>query len=205
MQPWTLLHQQHEGDYRIFDVHTHRLRSPRSGQTSEFYVIDAPNWVNVIPLTAQGEVVCVRQYRAGTHTVTLEIPGGMVDPGDDSMVAAGRRELREETGYGAERFIDMGDVHPNPALQSNRCGTVLAANAHVVGPPELDGSEEIDLTCIPLDDIPALILDGAISHALVVAGFYRFDLWRHAHPDRWAALTGETSGTNGGARDDERR
>ena len=138
----------------------------------------------MIPLTPSGEVVCVRQYRAGTDTVTLELPGGMVDPEDANTVVAGRRELLEETGYSANEFLDLGFVDPNPALQSNRCGTVLALNAHSVGPQQLDGSEEIDLACVPLADIPGLILDGTITHALVVAGFYRFEHWRRAHPER---------------------
>jgi 8-oxo-dGTP pyrophosphatase MutT (NUDIX family) len=183
MDPWTPLSDRHEGNYRVFDVHRRRLQSPRSGRTADFFVIDAPDWVNVIPLTADDEVVCVRQYRAGTDTVTLEIPGGMVDPEDSDTVTAGRRELLEETGYDADRFVDLGFVEPNPAIQSNQCGTVLAVDAHPVGPQQLDGSEEIDLEHVPLADIPALILQGTITHALVVAGFYRFEHWRRAHPD----------------------
>lgn len=182
MKPWTVRREEHEGDYRIFDVCRRHLQSPRSGRISEFFVINAPDWVNVIPLTPTHDVVCVRQYRAGTDTITLEIPGGMVDPGEE-MMAAGQRELREETGYSASRFVDLGTVAPNTALQSNRCGTIVALNATPVGTQELDGSEEIDLACVPLADIPSLIMDGAITHALVVAGFYRFEHWRRTHPD----------------------
>jgi len=184
MNRWTLLDRQHEGGFRVFDVERRRLQSPDTGRTADFYVIDAPGWVNVIPLTPDGHVVCVRQYRAGTDTVTLEIPGGMVDPDDDSAIAAGRREMMEETGYTAERFVDLGSVDPNPAIQTNTCATVLALGARRDGPQQLDGSEEIDVERVPLDRIPSLIMNGTITHALVVAGFYRFEQYRRAHPDR---------------------
>lgn len=159
------------------------MRSPRTERTFEFYVIDAPDWVNVVPVTPDGAVVCVRQYRAGTDAVTLEIPGGMIDPDDADAIAAGRRELREETGYASDRWVDLGAVAPNPAIQSNRCSTVVALDARPDGAQQLDGAEEIDVVRVPLDDVPGLIAGGRISHSLVVAAFYLFDHWRRAHPD----------------------
>jgi len=151
------------------------MRSPESGSAHDFFVLDAPDWVNVIPLTPDEKVVCVRQYRAGTDTVTLEIPGGMIDPGDPTPTAAAAREMREETGYLASRYEDLGVVAPNPAIQSNRCHTICAVDAYRDGPQALDGSEVIDVELVDLADIPSLIMSGRITHSLVVAAFYLLD------------------------------
>jgi len=151
------------------------MRSPESGSAHDFFVLDAPDWVNVIPLTPDEKVVCVRQYRAGTDTVTLEIPGGMIDPGDPTPTAAAAREMREETGYLANRYEDLGVVAPNPAIQSNRCHTICAVDAYRDGPQALDGSEVIDVELVDLADIPSLIMSGRITHSLVVAAFYLLD------------------------------
>lgn len=183
MTPWTAIDATREGAYRVFDVWRRHMRSPDSGRTFDFYVIDAPDWVNVIPVTPDRQVVCVRQYRAGTDAVTLEVPGGMIDDADDDAVAAARREMREETGYVADRCVDLGAVAPNPAIQSNRCSTVLALDVTPDGTQQLDGAEEIDVVCVDLDSIPGLITSGRITHSLVVAAFYLLDHWRRDHPD----------------------
>ena len=130
---WKILSSTLDRSYRIFDLRTDRARSPRTGEDYDFYVIESPEWVNVIPLTPAGEVVLIRQYRHGIRDIALEIPGGLVDPGD-SPLAAARRELREETGYGEEDMISLGSVHPNPAIQDNRCHTFLARNVVYSGP-----------------------------------------------------------------------
>ncbi|WP_245846069.1 NUDIX hydrolase [Longibacter salinarum] len=175
MDSWTLLDRSHLGNFRVFDVFRHLLKSPETGEAHDFYVIDAPDWVNVIPITSDRKVVCVRQYRAGTDTVTLEIPGGMMDPGDEDPVAAAVREMREETGYVAERYESLGDVAPNPAIQSNRCYTICAWDAYRDGPQALDGTEVIDIELVDLDAIPSLIVNGRITNSLVVAAFYLLD------------------------------
>lgn len=178
--PWPLLNRSLRGDYRVFTVHEETSRAPTTGTTHDFYVIDSPDWINVVPVTAEGELVFVRQYRHGTKEVTLEIPGGMVDPGDDDPAAAGLRELREETGYISDRVIDLGVVEPNPAIQSNRCYTVLAPDAYRVGPPQPDGTEDLDVVLIDPATVPQRIRSGEITHALVVAAFYLYDAWRRA-------------------------
>ena len=170
---WKILSTRRDDGYRVFSIRTDRAVSPRTGAAHDFFVLESASWVNVIPVTPKGDVILVRQYRHGIRRVTLEIPGGLVDPGDTPETAA-ERELREETGYRASGIVALGSVHPNPAIQNNRCYTFLAEDVFPDGDPEPDDREDIDVVVRPLADIPRLIRDGEITHSLVLAAFYRF-------------------------------
>lgn len=135
------------------------------------------DWVNVIPLTADNEVVMVRQFRHGIEDFTLEIPGGMVDPEDTDPCSAAQRELWEETGYGSADIVRLGEVHPNPALQKNRCFSFLARDVRPTRKPQLDGTEEIEVVLVPRAEIAGRIAGGEISHALVIAAFAFLDAY----------------------------
>jgi 8-oxo-dGTP pyrophosphatase MutT (NUDIX family) len=158
----------------IFELKQRRFQPPDDRPAAWFYVIDAPDWINVIPLTDDEEVLLIRQYRFGTEEITLEIPGGMCDGGEPPLVAA-RRELREETGYDASDLKELGWVHPNPAIQNNRCHTYLARGLKKVGNPDPDPHESFELVKVPLTRIPELIGSGEITHALVVTAFKLLD------------------------------
>jgi len=119
----------------------------------------------------------IRQYRHGSREVTLEIPGGLVDPGDTPEKAAAR-ELLEETGFQAKEWTKIGVVNPNPALFNNRCYTFLAQDIKKVAAPTPDQTEDIEVALIPLTDIPKLILKGEIDHAMVITAFSYYFL-RH--------------------------
>ena len=166
------------GDYRIFRLRRDHVRSPHNGREFRFYVLETPEWINVIPLTPEGKVVLIRQYRPGTEEVSLEIPGGMVDDEDGDPAATARRELLEETGYAAGEMIPIGRVAPNPAIMDNQCHIFLARDARPVAEPQFDGAEYIELELVDLDEIPGLITGGRITHALVVAAFYYFEQFR---------------------------
>lgn len=175
MRRWTRLGADRLQDCRVFDLDRVRFAPPDGGSPREFFVVDAPDWINVIPLTPDDRIVFIRQFRFGIDDVTLEIPGGMCDGTEPPAVAA-RRELREETGYDTDDLVDLGWVHPNPAVQTNRCHTFLARNARLTGPPAPDEDEAFEVVTYPLADVPGLIRSGAITHALVVAAFYRLGL-----------------------------
>lgn len=172
-KPWPLIKSVYEKSLSIFRLRTDRARSPRTGEAHDFFILESPTWVNVIPLTEQGDVVMIRQWRHGIRQVTLEIPGGVVEP-DDTPRDAARRELAEETGYAAHEMIPLGFVHPNPAIQDNRCYTFLARNAALQGGQALDDKEDIQIVKYPLSEIPRLIGEGTISHSLIIAAFWRY-------------------------------
>ena len=156
---------------KIFGIDAHALVHPRTGHEHEFWIVDAPDWCNIVPLTAQHEVVMVRQQRHGIGVETLELPGGMIDPHDPSPLEAARRELLEETGYRAADILPTGVIAPNPAMQTNRCWSFLARQVVKVDEPHLDGGEDIDVVLVPYGEIPERVARGEIAHALVVVAF----------------------------------
>jgi len=172
-KPWKLTASHPDKSYRVFSLRTDHAVSPRTGQEHEFFVVECPSWVNVIPLTPENKVVMVRQYRHGTRSITLEIPGGLVEDMDTPEETA-IKELREETGYKASEMISLGSVHPNPAIQNNQCYTFLAKHVCLAGEQQQDEKEDIEVLLHPLSDIPRLIKEGEVTHSLVLAAFYRF-------------------------------
>jgi 8-oxo-dGTP pyrophosphatase MutT (NUDIX family) len=175
---WKFLGKRTLNKLRIFNLRADRYALPRNKGESEFYVLESQDWVNVIPLLPSGEVVMVRQFRHGTREVTLEIPGGIVEPGCTPLEGA-RQELEEETGYRAEKYKYLGAVHPNPAFLDNACHTFLAQDLEFIGPPTPEDSESFEVVNIPLKQVPEMISLGLITHSLVVAAFCLLDFGRH--------------------------
>lgn len=188
IKKWQKLESQVIGDYHIFKLRQDTSRSPRTERAHSFFVLESDDWINVIPITAEGKVVFIYQYRHGTEEICLEIPGGMVDQEDSSLVETTRRELLEETGYTADEIIPIGVVTPNPAFLNNRCHTFLALGARCVQTPQFDGAEDIAIEEMELEAVPELVTSGRITHALVIAAFYHFEQYRRQHPDWQAAL-----------------
>jgi ADP-ribose pyrophosphatase len=176
-KPWSVIESVSEGDYRVFQLRRDRALNPRTGTAHDFFVLESPDWVNVIPVTVDREVVMVRQYRHGVKDFTLEIPGGIMDPEDLDPAQAALRELREETGYWSEDLRHLGTVQAQPALQNNLCHTFLALNAVCVAEPSPDSGEDLNVVTIPLEEIPGRIRADEISHGLVLAAFYWLELW----------------------------
>ncbi len=168
---WTRDSSEQLADCRVFRVRRDVSVNPRDASAHDFYVIEATDWINIIPLTTDGDVVLIEQYRHGTQEVSLEIPGGMIDAGESPEVAAAR-ELLEETGYAASEVVKLGQTRPNPAIQDNWIHTFLARDVVYRHEPEFDGTEHTVVRLVPLAEIPTLIANGAVTHALVVVAFH---------------------------------
>lgn len=160
----------------VFGVQQVKRRSPRTGREGTYQILRIRDWANVVALTPEDEVVMVVQYRHGLDNLTLEIPGGVLEP-DEPPALAAARELAEETGFTGDPPILIGTVHPNPAIQDNACTTWLITGARRTRELELDDGEDIEVVKIPRREIRSLLSTGRITHSLVVAAF----LWLEMH------------------------
>ena len=163
---------------RVLNLLGVRYRHPVRGTEKDFVVVAPSDWCNVLALTHDGRLVLVRQFRFGVDEFSLEIPGGVMEAGENP-VEAGLRELREETGFTGTRVRLLGSVHPNPAIQSNRCHFVLVEEAVQSAAFEWDPDEEIAVSTVPVDEVLTHARSGGITHALVLNALFLFEpVWR---------------------------
>lgn len=188
-RPWQKLGDETLARHLVFHVRKSLQRSPRTDAVIPFFLIDTPDWVNILPITDAGEVVFVRQYRQGSERLSLELPGGLIDPHERDPLEAAVRELREETGHAAAAWVPLGDMNPNPAMMSNRCFAFLATGCRPVGELRQDPGEDLEVVTVPLAELDELVRRGAIEHAIVLA---TIALWR-AHEERAALGRGTTA------------
>jgi ADP-ribose pyrophosphatase len=167
---WTLLKSLPHSEHRILRVRYDWYRFEPSGAERDFVVLEFPDWVNIIPIAEDGRVVLIRQYRHGLMASTWEVPGGVIDPGEEPLQAA-VRELQEETGYVSERVKLLGRVSPNPAIQGNWSYSFLAEGCKLAGPSNLDPFEDIEVRLFSLDEIPALVKREEICNSMVINAF----------------------------------
>ena len=172
---WTVLETEFLQDCAVFSVSRTLAESPRTGRRHPFFRIDSSDWVNIIPITPEGDYVMVRQYRHGLDGLTVEIPGGMVDPGESPAAAAGR-ELLEETGFRADEIVPLGTTNPNPALFGNTLHVFLGRGARRVAPVRNESTEETHVEVVSQGELRRLVRAGAVNHALVIAALYLLDL-----------------------------
>ncbi|HNW41912.1 MAG TPA: NUDIX hydrolase [Opitutaceae bacterium] len=181
---WVRLGERTLAETRVLDLRMIRYRHPRRQTEREFVSIHASDWVNVVPLTTDGRLVLVRQFRYGINDFSLEVPGGVIEDGEDPVVA-GLRELAEETGYAGGAARLLGSVHPNPAIQDNRCHAVLADGVMRAGALAWDEDEEMEVVTAPVDDVLAWARGGQITHSLSLTALMLFEpLWRARHGGR---------------------
>lgn len=173
--PWRITEGRELARTRIFTVRTRHGESTVDPERSgEFTYLDSPDWCNVIAVEGN-DIVMIEQFRHGTAEITLELPGGVIDPGEDPADAC-RRELLEETGYAGDPVQMIGSVAVNPAMQNNRCHFGLIRNAKRVGDQRPDEHEEIGVRLVPRDHLRRLVVDNVIRHSLIVAALYRYEI-----------------------------
>jgi 8-oxo-dGTP pyrophosphatase MutT (NUDIX family) len=161
-------------DCKVFRVREDLVKS--DDKNLKVYIVENPDWVNIIALTEERKVVLIEQYRYGIEQVILEIPGGIIDEGETPEIAA-KRELMEETGFTSKNWILLGESNPNPAIQNNKIYHFLALNASKTDNVKFDENELVVTKLVKLDEISELIKEGIIKHSLVIAAFHYFSLW----------------------------
>lgn len=170
---WDPVENEIVGEYKVFSIRRHVMRSPRTGDLHEFHVVDVPASVHVIPFTTDGKVVLVEQFRQGVQRVSLEFPAGLVEDGEDPVKAA-VRELQEETGYCAETAEVVGDFDPDPAIQSNAIQVIVARGCRPGGERDQDDGEDVAVRIVEAAEIESLIDDGKIRHAACISAWHLY-------------------------------
>lgn len=153
----------------LFQLRRERFRSRLSDKAHDYFVMHLADAVQAIALTEDHQIVLVRQFRAGSGRDSLEPPGGLLDEGENPCEAAAR-ELLEETGYAGEPAEWIGTAYGNPSLMTLKITTVVIRNARRTAETNLDTGEEVTVELFPADEVPRLIREGRIDHALTVMG-----------------------------------
>jgi|SRR6056297_196349 len=170
---WEVIKDKKVYETPIFSLHQKKVLPDDGSDAANFYVLNAPEWINVIALTNANEVVLVEQYRHGIDETTLEIPGGMVDKGEKPIRAA-KRELLEETGYESGSWEPLGRASSNPAILSNYTYLFLARECKKTSPQQTDGHEDIKVHTLPLEKFLRLVDEDIVHHSIVLAGVAKF-------------------------------
>lgn len=161
---------------RVWDLRARRYRHPRSGKEGEFFYIDSRDWAVVVARTTSGELIFVRQFRWGADELSWELPGGIVDAGEDPVLA-GLRELREETGYSARSGRLLGRCRPNPAILNNYCYVILAEDCELSAEgTDWDEHEEMEVRALPEATAFEWARTEKIGHALALNGLFFYQL-----------------------------
>lgn len=163
----------------IFGLRRDTVAHPDTDQPADVFVLESPGWVNVVPETPDGRIVMVRQWRHGSRSLELEVPAGLIDPGETPL-EAGPRELREETGYASDRWTTIGQMLPNPAYQDNVCTTLLAEDCRWVGEPQPDPDESIEVVLAEAAEVRDLVRSGELRNSVALCAV----LWWLDHRGR---------------------
>jgi 8-oxo-dGTP pyrophosphatase MutT (NUDIX family) len=176
---WNVLNDAVLADCKVFKIHKRRFQHPHDKREGDFFVIECADWVQTLAVTPEQKLVFVRQFRMGSRALSWEPPGGMVEPGEDP-VAAGLRELAEETGFTGGNARLIGSCAPNPALFNNASYFLLVEDCVRTQELAFDSNEEVETALFKPLEIEAMMLRGEMRHALAQTGLYHLRL---ARPD----------------------
>ncbi len=165
----------------IYTLASFEIKLPRIDKIKTYYVLKSNDWVNVIPITKEGKILLIRQYRHGIGEISLELPGGIVDEKEqnfDSALSSAKRELREETGYTANDndYELISKFSGNPAMFTNWSYSFVAHNVDKTENVEFDEGEDIEILLATTDEVKGYLLDGSIHHPHMAAALGLFFL-----------------------------
>lgn len=171
---WHTVSKELVGDLKIFKHFDVIRKNPDGDKEGTFTVLESNNWVNVIPITPEGKIVCVKQYRHGTDSIVLELPGGMIEENEYPGSAA-ERECKEETGYISSKPLEfLGETYPNPAFMTNRCYTFIWEGCELRYQQFLDTFEEIEIVEVSINEMKIMLDRGQIRHGVILNALLMF-------------------------------
>lgn len=177
--PWTVQASRLLFSDRWLRVRADNCTTAQGVAVAPYYVLEYPDWAHAVVFNALGEILTIRQYRHGSGCICAELPGGIIDPSDESPLAGAQREVREETGYSATQWHALSSARPNPATHTNTLHAFVAYDAALVSPPAPDAAEEIEVGWVSVPALLALIDDGTFCQAQQIGSV--FLALRHAH------------------------
>jgi ADP-ribose pyrophosphatase len=165
---WERLHSERLIETPYFALRSDRLRLPGGAVKDPYYVVERPDAAIIFPLTQEGEVVLVRQYRPPLERMELGLPAGLVEEGEKPEVAA-RRELLEETGFSGDEWEPLGSLASSPSLKDNWAYLFLARDVEETSAPDPDEHELVETVKVPVGELLGLIRSGEIVSSSGVA------------------------------------
>ena len=154
-------------------VRKDKLRLPAGVEIDDYYVLEYPDWVNVIARTSEGEYIIEEQYRHGISEVCLEIPAGIVEPGEELLMTA-QRELKEETGYEGGEWRLFCTSTPNPCAMTNRCYTYVADGVRKTSEPQREKTEDITIHLKTESEVFALLKEERIAEGVMLGPMWKY-------------------------------
>ena len=169
---WEILSSEYLLESKWINVRKDKVRMPKGVELDDFYILEYPDWINVIAITEEGDFVLERQYRHGTQTVEYEICAGVIEEGEEPIVAA-QRELYEETGFGGGEWSLYCVTAPNPAAMTNRNYTFLAKGVKQISSQHLERTEDIDVIVLSRDEVKQILKEGKMMQGIMQAPLWR--------------------------------
>lgn len=173
LKKWEVVSSKYLFKEKYLTVRSDHVRMPSGHEIPDFYVIEYPNWINVIAITAEGLFIIERQYRNGIRAINYEICAGMIEDGETPIEAA-QRELLEETGYGGGEWTEYCVTTPNPSSMSNYNYTFLAIGVTKIAKPKTEESEDIEIELLTLEQVKQLLQEGKITEGIMQAPLWRY-------------------------------
>lgn len=171
---WKVLNSEYISEEPWFTVRRENVQLPNGNTIDSYYVLEYPDWVNVIAITKEGKFIFERQYRHGLQCTSFELCAGVCEKEDGSPLISAQRELMEETGYGNGKWEEFMIVSPNPGTHTNRTYCYLATGVERISDPQLEPTEDIQVKLLTLEQIMTLLINNEITQAQHAAPLWKY-------------------------------